>query len=330
MAMFDLGLTGRAAVVTGAGAGIGQAIARGLAAAGVRVGLVEIDPTRAAATAELIEKEGGLAVALPADVMDTAALADAITATHAEFGRLDILVNNAGGVKASRFLDQSERSWRRHIDINLVSMLAATSTAAPLIAQTVAAGNPGTGNPGTGNAAAGEARGSEGARRGGGSIVNITSIEGMRAAPMYAVYAACKAGMINFTRTMALELAETGIRINAIAPDMTATAGIRGIMRGPVDPDTLPGPPAERVPGIERYVPLGREGIAAEIADAAVFLCSDRAAYITGTTMSVDGGTAASAGWLRSGPGWTLQGAPTPSAFAPTPTPAPAPATGSA
>ncbi|WP_050796111.1 SDR family NAD(P)-dependent oxidoreductase [Frankia sp. EUN1f] len=314
MAMFDLGLTGRAAVVTGAGAGIGQAIARGLAAAGVRVGLVEIDPTRATATAELIEKEGGLAVALPADVMDTAALADAITATHAEFGRLDILVNNAGGVKASRFLDQSERSWRRHIDINLVSMLAATSTAAPLIAQTIAAGN----------ADAGEAGGREGARRGGGSIVNITSIEGMRAAPMYAVYAACKAGMINFTRTMALELAESGIRINAIAPDMTATAGIRGIMRGPVDPDTLPAPPAERVPGIERYVPLGREGIAAEIADAAVFLCSDRAAYITGTTLSVDGGTAASAGWLRSGPGWTLQGAHTPSAFAPTPTPTPA------
>ncbi|CUU55074.1 NAD(P)-dependent dehydrogenase, short-chain alcohol dehydrogenase family [Parafrankia irregularis] len=304
---FDLGLAGTAAVVTGAGAGIGQAIARGLAAAGVRIGLVEIDPTRAAATAELIEKEGGRAVALPANVMDTAALADAITATHAEFGRLDILVNNAGGVKASRFLDQSERSWRRHIDINLVSMLAATSTAAPLIAQTVAAGN-------------------EGARRGGGSIVNITSIEGMRAAPMYAVYAACKAGMINFTRTMALELAEAGIRINAIAPDMTATAGIRGIMRGPVDPDTLPPPPAERLPGIERYVPLGREGIAAEIADAAVFLCSDRAAYITGTTLSVDGGTAASAGWLRSGPGWTLQGAPTPSAFTPTPAPTPAPA----
>ncbi|OAA27463.1 dehydrogenase of unknown specificity, short-chain alcohol dehydrogenase like [Frankia sp. EI5c] len=312
---FDLGLAGKAAVVTGAGAGLGQAIARGLAAAGVRVGLVEIDPTRAAATVELIEKEGGQAVALPADVMDTAALTDAITATHAEFGRLDILVNNAGGVKASRFLDQSERSWRRHIDINLVSMLAATSAAGPLIAQTVAADTAEAADAGAGTDA-GEAAGPVGgSRRSRGSIVNITSIEGMRAAPMYAVYAACKAGMINFTRTMALELAESGIRINAIAPDMTATAGIRGIMRGPVDPDTLPAPPAERLPGIERYVPLGREGVAAEIADAAVFLCSDRAAYITGTTLSVDGGTAASAGWLRSGPGWTLQGAPAPSAY---------------
>ncbi|WP_076819319.1 SDR family NAD(P)-dependent oxidoreductase [Pseudofrankia asymbiotica] len=298
---FELGLTGKAAVVTGAGAGLGQAIALGLARAGVLVGLVEIDPTRATATAELIEKDGGRALPLPANVMDTAALAEAITATHAEFGRLDILVNNAGGVKGSRFLDQSERSWRRHIDINLVSMLAATSAAAPLIAQTVAASGSPAGTGGNG--------------RGGGSIVNITSIEGMRAAPMYAVYAACKAGMINFTRTMAVELAEQGVRINAIAPDMTGTAGLRGIMRGPVDPDELPPVPPERLPGIERYVPLGREGVASEVADAAVFLCSDRASYITGTTLSVDGGTAASGGWLRAGDGWTLQGAPAPSGF---------------
>ncbi|ADP83991.1 SDR family NAD(P)-dependent oxidoreductase [Pseudofrankia inefficax] len=288
---FDLGLVGKAAVVTGAGAGIGQAIARGLAAAGVRVGLVEIDPSRAAASAELIAKEGGTALPLQADVMDTAALGAAITAAHAEFGRLDILVNNAGGVKGTRFLDQSERSWRRHIDINLVSMLAATATAAPLIARTVAASGP-----------------VNASRRSGGSIVNITSIEGTRAAPMFAVYAACKAGMINFTRTMALELAESGIRINALAPDVTATAGLRGIMHGPVDPDALPAPAPGLFPGLDRYVPLGREGVAAEIADAAVFLCSDQAAYITGTTLSVDGGTAASAGWLRSGAGWTLQG----------------------
>ncbi|OHV56959.1 MULTISPECIES: SDR family oxidoreductase [unclassified Pseudofrankia] len=302
---FELGLAGKAAVVTGAGAGLGQAIALGLARAGVLVGLVEIDPTRATATAELIEKGGGRALPLPASVMDTAALAEAITAAHAEFGRLDILVNNAGGVKGARFLDQSERSWRRHIDINLVSMLAATSTAAPLIAQTVAA----SGDPASPVGPGGHGRG------GGGSIVNVTSIEGMRAAPMYAVYAACKAGMINFTRTMAVELADQGIRINAIAPDMTGTAGLRGIMRGPVDPDELPPVPPGRLPGIERYVPLGREGVASEVADAAVFLCSDRASYITGTTLSVDGGTAASGGWIRSGTGWTLQGDPTPSGF---------------
>jgi len=303
---FELGLAGKAAVVTGAGVGLGQAIALGLARAGVAVGLIDIDPERATATAALIEKAGGRALPLPADVMDTAALTDAITSAHAQLGRLDILVNNAGGVKASRFLDQNERSWRRHIEINLVSMLAATSTAAPLIAQTVA-GPGGSGSP----------AGPGGHGHGGGSIVNITSIEGVRAAPMYAVYAACKAGMINFTRTMAVELADQGVRVNAIAPDMTGTAGIRGIMRGAVDPDELPPLAPERLLGVARYVPLGREGVASEVADAAVFLCSDRASYITGATLSVDGGTAASAGWLRSPGGWALDGGPALSSFAP-------------
>ncbi|MBX6389596.1 MAG: SDR family oxidoreductase [Frankia sp.] len=274
---FGSGLPGKAAVVTGAGAGIGQAIALGLAAAGVRVGLLEIDPDRAAATVELAAKDGGTALALPVDVTDTAALRQAIATAHDTFGRLDILVNNAGGTRPTRFLDQSERSWRRHIDLNLVSMIAATSLAAPLIAE-----------------------------GGSGSIINVTSIEALRAAPMYAVYAACKAGMVNFTRTMAVELAELGIRVNALAPDITATAGIRGILRGAVDPDALPPPSPEQAEGVRRYVPLGREGVASELADAAVFLCSDHARYITGVTLNVDGGTWASGGWLRDGDGWSL------------------------
>ena len=124
------------------------------------------------------------------------------------FGRLDILVNNAGGVGRRPFLEQSEKSWRRHIDLNLVSMLAATSAAVPVMIR--------------------------GGR--GGAIINISSIEGSRAAPYYAVYAACKAGMNNFTRTMALELADHGIRVNAIAPDFTLTPGIQGNVTGPVDP----------------------------------------------------------------------------------------------
>ncbi|MFC8435300.1 SDR family NAD(P)-dependent oxidoreductase [Streptomyces sp. NPDC057253] len=274
---FDLGFEGKAAVVTGAGAGIGQAIAVALAGAGVRVGLVDIDLQRAEVTRELAERAGGTATSLAADVMDTAALTEAVTAAHRSFGRLDILVNNAGGVRARRFLEQSERSWRRHIDINLVSMLAATSAAAPLIASS-----------------------------GGGSILNVTSIEGRRAAPMYAVYAACKAAMISFTHTMAVELAEHGIRVNALAPDHTATAGNRGILTGPVDPEALPPRPPDRAAAVRRYVPLGREGAAAECADAAMYLCSDRAGYVTGVTLNVDGGTAAAGGWVRSGAGWTL------------------------
>lgn len=276
-AAFPLGLAGKAAVVTGAGAGIGQGAARGLARAGARVGLVDLDPDRAQVTAELIAKDGGEALILPADVTDTAALAAAIEAASRAWGRLDILVNNAGGVRGRRFLDQSERSWRRHIDINLVSMLAATATAAPLMGH-------------------------------GGSIVNVTSIEGLRAAPMYAVYAACKAGMVSFTKTMALELAERGIRVNAIAPDHTATAGMRGIITGPADPAALPPASPARQAGIRQYVPLGREGDVSETTDAIVFLCSDRASYITGVTLSVDGGAAAASGWVRADGGWSLYG----------------------
>ena len=137
-------------------------------------------------------------------------------------------MNNAGGVAGRRFLEQSERSWRRHIDINLVSTLAATAAAAPLMAR--------------------------GGR--GGSIVNVVSIEASRAAPMYAVYAACKAAMVSFTRTMALELADDGIRVNAIAPDRTRTPGLDGLLVGPV-PDELP-PRSPEEAGTHRGVRAAR------------------------------------------------------------------------
>ena len=190
-------------------------------------------------------------------------------------------MNNAGGVRARRFLEQSPRSWRRHIDINLVSMLAATSAAAPIMIR-------------------------EG---GGGSIVNVTSIEGTRAAPMFAVYAACKAGVISFTRTMALELAEHGIRVNAIAPDWTRTPGNSGLRDGPV-PDPLPPRAPQMESRLAAYIPLGREGLVEECGNVAVFLCSELASYVTGVLIPVDGGTWASSGWTRSTDGgWSLFGA---------------------
>ena len=188
-------------------------------------------------------------------------------------------MNNAGGVSARLFLEQSEKSWRRHIDINLVSMLAATHAAAPIMKES-----------------------------GGGSIVNVTSIEGFRAAPMYAVYAACKAGMINFTMTMALELSEHHIRINALAPDQTITPGLRGNRAGPVDPSTWPERGAEGPNGTLRSIPSGREGVIEDLAAMAVFLCSPMGAYINGTTINVDGGTNAARGWIGTpSDGWSLQ-----------------------
>ena len=274
-------LDGQVAVVTGAGAGIGLGIARALAACGARVTVTDIDRDRAEAAAATIAAEGGSATAVRVDVMDTGELTAAISEIHSAAGRLDILVNNAGGVAGRRFLDQSESSWRRHIDINLVSMLAATSTAATLMAA--------------------------GGR--GGSIVNVASIEATRAAPMFAVYGACKAAMLSFTRSMAVELSEHSIRVNAICPDWTRTPGNSGVRAGAV-PDPLPPRTAERDRRLSLYVPLGREGTAEECGQVAAFLCSPLSGYVTGASIPVDGGTWAASGWVRTddGIGWTLFG----------------------
>jgi NAD(P)-dependent dehydrogenase (short-subunit alcohol dehydrogenase family) len=274
-------MPGQVALVTGGGAGLGQAIAVELARAGADVVLAEIDPERAEDTAGRIRDLGREALVAITDVRNTDQVREAVAAADERFGRLDILVNNAGGVRSRRFLDQRESSWRNHIDINLVSMLAATHAAAPIMIR--------------------------GGR--GGAIVNITSIEGFRAAPTFAVYAACKAGMVSFTKTMALELSEYGIRVNCAAPDMTTTPGMRGRNTGVVQPEELVA--AERFQdGIQRYLPLGREGTPAEFGRAVAFLCSPLASYVTGTEMHLDGGTFASSGWVRAKDGgWSLWGA---------------------
>lgn len=272
-------LEGQAAFVTGAGGGIGRAIALRLAEAGANVAVFEIVPERAEETAARIRELGREALALVGDAMDAEAIRHAIAATDTKFGRLDILVNNAGGVSGRPFLEQSERSWRRHIDINLVSMLAATHAAAPVMIRGGA----------------------------GGAILNVASIESERAAPDFAVYAACKAGMVSFTRSMAVELSGHGIRVNCIAPDHTVTPGNRGNRTGPVDPATWRQPSPEAADAMNRLIPLGREGIDRECGDAAVFLCSALASYVTGVTLPVDGGTWAAGGWVRGRDGkWTL------------------------
>ena len=133
----------------------------------------------------------------------------------------------------------------------------------------------------------------------GGAIVNVTSIEGARAAPGYAVYAACKAGMNNFTRTMALELADHGIRVNAIAPDFTETPGTRGNFAGPVDKSKWLLPSPEQRSATERRSGMRRAGLAEECGRAALFLASPASSYVTGVILPVDGGSWASGGWVR-------------------------------
>jgi NAD(P)-dependent dehydrogenase (short-subunit alcohol dehydrogenase family) len=277
----DILLTDQVAVVTGGGGGIGRAIALAFASAGADIVIGDIVPERCEETAARVRELGRKALGVPTDVMETAQIHALIERAASEFGRIDILVNNAGGVSPRPFIEQSERSWRRHIDLNLVSVLAATSAAVPIMI-----------------------KGGQG-----GSIIMVTSIEASRAAPNYSVYAACKAGLNNLTRTLAVELAEHGIRVNAIAPDMTDTPGIRGNRLGPVDPSTWTEFSDEQKNAVARRIPLGRPGIDSECGNAAVFLASRMSSYITGVILPVDGGTSGSGGWVRSRSGnakWVL------------------------
>ncbi|CPR11412.1 oxidoreductase, short chain dehydrogenase/reductase [Mycobacterium bohemicum DSM 44277] len=250
----DVLLTGRVAVVTGGGAGIGRGIAAGLAAFGASVAIWERDAETCARAAETIGSLG-----IPTDVRDGAQVDAALERTTAELGTPTILVNNAGGVFSSPLLETSENGWDALYKANLRHVLLCTQRIARRL---VSAGLP-------------------------GSIISLTSIEGVRAAPGYAAYAAAKAGVINYTKTAALELAPHGIRVNAIAPDITLTEGLA----------QLAGDAATS--GIGAVVPLGRPGHVDEIAGTAVFLASDMSGYLTGQTLHVDGGTHAAGGWYH-------------------------------
>lgn len=247
-------LTGRVAVVTGGGAGIGKGIAEGLAAFGASVAIWERDPDTCAATAESIG-----ALGLVTDVRDSAQVDTALESTVGELGEVSILVNNAGGTFFSPMLETTENGWDALYKANLRHVLLCTQRVARRL---VAAGRP-------------------------GSVINVTSIEGVRAAPGYAAYAAAKAGVINYTQTAAFELSPHGIRVNALAPDLTLTEGLMQISGGTLNPDIAPG------------IPMGRPGHVDEIASAAVFLASDMSSYITGQTLHVDGGTHAAGGWYH-------------------------------
>ncbi len=247
-------LTGRVAVVTGGGAGIGRGIARGLAAFGARVAIWEREPEHAHQAAEEV---GGLAI--PTDVRQSAEVDEALQRTVSELGPVTILVNNAGGVFSSPLLETTENGWDALYRANLKHVMLCTQRVARMMVE------------------AGQ----------GGSIISVTSIEGVRAAPGYAAYAAAKAGVINFTKTAALELAPHRIRVNALAPDITMTEGLRAVAP----------------PGSEQHfgntVPMGRAGHVDEMAGAAVFLAGDLSSYVTGQTIHVDGGTQAASGWYH-------------------------------
>lgn len=256
-----LDFTGKVVLVTGGGAGIGKACAEAFAARGAKVYIAEIDPERCTGFT------AGTAIAC--DVTrreDVRRLAETITA---EAGRLDVLVNNVGHYLHARpFADLTLDEIEDIVGINLTSLLGVTHAMLPLLK----AAAPGS------------------------SVVNITSIEAYRGIPTCSVYAAGKAAIAGFTKSLALELGPIGVRVNDIAPETTDTP------QTPIQYMI----PEENREHIERWIPLGRFGRPEDCANAALYLASDMASWVTGTVIHVDGGALAAAGWYRDPRGvWT-------------------------
>ncbi|WP_344586904.1 SDR family oxidoreductase [Actinomadura vinacea] len=259
------GLGGTVAVVTGGAGGLGEAIATDLAANGVRLALIDIDGEAVGGLRRTLDGQGAEAIVHHGDARDPDALTALFEAVDERWGRLDTLVNVVGGTFRAPFLDTRPKGWDALLRVNLLHVLHACSLAAP--------------------------RMRAGGR--GGSIINLTSVEAHRAAPGFAVYAAAKAAVEHFARTLAVELAPDGIRVNNIAPDYTPTPNMAKLSRGGGD-NALSTPAGVRV-----AIPMGRPGVVTDVSGCAVFLASRLSAYVTGSTLHPDGGTYASAGWFN-------------------------------
>jgi NAD(P)-dependent dehydrogenase (short-subunit alcohol dehydrogenase family) len=238
----------RVAVVTGAARGIGLAIARRFLADGHAVALLDIDgETLRRAEAALEPSERVLAIAC--DVAEPAQVQAAIARVVARFGRIDALVNNAGVAVFKPMLETTHEEWARVLAVNLTGPFLCTQACAPVMLKT-----------------------------GGGAVVNIGSISGLRASTLRVAYGTSKAGLAHLTKQQAAELGEIGIRVNAVAPGPVDTAMAKQVHTPDIRAD------------YHDAIPLNRYGTEEEIAAAVAFLCSEAASYVNGQTLAVDGG----------------------------------------
>jgi NAD(P)-dependent dehydrogenase (short-subunit alcohol dehydrogenase family) len=265
------GLAGKVAAVVGGAAGIGEAVSLALARAGVDIALCDINEQAIPETLAKVETEGRRALGIVGDACDTAVLQRLYEEIAANFGHLDIVVNVAGGTKRKPFMQMDSADFAADTRRNYGYVLDSTRLAVPLLRKSGR----------------------------GGSIINFTTIEAHRGAAGFAVYAGAKAALTNFTRALAVELGSERIRVNTLAPDTTPSQG---------NIDAIPEPLRSRMAEVPlqawqhvfgMYIPLKTPPMPENLADGVLFLASDLSKFVTGTTLHVDGGTMAAAGFLE-------------------------------
>jgi 3-oxoacyl-[acyl-carrier protein] reductase len=245
----DLGLSGKRALVAGAGQGIGRATAVLLAAAGARVACMDVDDGRRADVVGELVTTGADAIAIAGDVRARADVDAAVAATVTAFGGVDVAIDIVGEARWNPALRQTDADWQESFDAVLRHVFFLFQAAGGRMAEQRA-----------------------------GALVAVASVSGLFAAPLHAAYGAAKAGLVSLVKTFAVELAPSGVRVNAVAPGAVATPRLLAITT------------EERREASARSIPLGRIGEPEEIAKVAVFLASDLASYVTGQTVLADGG----------------------------------------
>jgi 3-oxoacyl-[acyl-carrier protein] reductase len=241
-------LKGKVAFITGAAQGIGKAIAQLLSEAGADVVVADLDLGKAQETAKEISERGAKTLALKIDVASLGVVQEAVDSVMTQWGRLDILVNNAGITRDGLLLRMKEEDWNLVMEVNLKGTFNCTKAVLPLMT-----------------------------KKRGGKIVNIASIVGVMGNAGQANYAASKAAVIGFTKSVAREYASRGINVNAVAPGFIETAMTQALSQEVRD-------------NLYKQIPLGRLGTPQDVAYAVRFLVSEEAAYITGQVIHVNGG----------------------------------------
>ena len=264
-----LRLDGKVAIVTGCGSyadgwGNGKAMAVLLSRQGATVLGIDRDPAAAAITQRIVADEGNQLQVATGDVTDGAQIDALVADCIAQFGRVDVLINNVGRSEPGNPETMDEATWRQQLDLNLTSAFLMTKAVLPHMT-----------------------------RQGSGAVVNVSSIAGQRwVGKDQVAYAAAKAGLIQFTRVTAISYAAKGIRLNCVVPGLMMTPIVQRLAER-----YNAGDYEDMVAKRNAQVPMGRMGDAWDVANAALFLCSDEARYITGTELVVDGGITAFTGF---------------------------------